>query len=73
VSLGGAPASAAGAAPRPGGSDPRDCASWQKRYTESQECFAQYKLVNGGTKPEGFQKCTEVPDPASQCGFPRTP
>ena len=69
---GGAPAASLGAASQ-AGADTRDCASWQRRYAESQECFAPYKLVNGGTKPEGYQKCVEVPDPASQCGIPRAP
>ncbi len=73
ATLGGAPAAAIGAASRPGANDASDCAGWQRRYTESQECFAQYKIVNGATRPEGFRQCTEVPDPASQCGFPRTP
>jgi hypothetical protein len=73
TSLGGVPGAAAAAASRPVANDPSDCAGWQRRYTESQACFAQYKLVNGGTKPEGFRQCVEVPDPASQCGFPRTP
>ncbi len=72
VSLGGA-SGAVGAASRPAGLDPRDCAAWQKRYTASQECFAPYRLANGAIRPEAFQKCTEVPDPASQCGFARTP
>jgi hypothetical protein len=69
---GGAPAAAIGAASQ-AGADTGDCAAWQRRYAESQDCVAQYKLVNGGTKPEGYQKCSEVPDPASQCGMPRTP
>ncbi len=73
ATLGGAPAAAIGAASRPAANDASDCAGWQRRYTESQECFAPYRLVNGATRPEGFRQCVEVPDPASQCGFPRTP
>ena len=74
-------AAASGAAPRgaaPGlGRSPRspmaDCATWQRLYTRSQECFARYKTVNGATKAEAFQKCTEIPDPATQCGHARLP
>ncbi|KQW38984.1 DUF4124 domain-containing protein [Rhizobacter sp. Root404] len=73
ISLGGAPAASIGAASRAAANDARDCAGWQRRYIESQECFAPYKLVNGGIKPEAFQRCTEVPDPATACGAPRTP
>lgn len=72
TSLGG-PAGVAGAASRPAVNDRRDCAGWQQRYTASQECFAPFRLVNGGIRPEAFQKCTEVPDPARECGIERTP
>jgi hypothetical protein len=35
---------------------------WQK-YRESEACFAQYKIVNGGTKAEAFEHCPEVQQP----------
>lgn len=46
----------------------QDCATRQRLYRESQECFAPYRLAGGGIKPEAFGRCVEVKDPSAQCG-----
>ena len=54
-----------GAAHDPGSSD---CAELLRRYRESQECFAPYRMANGGLRPEAFQLCgPDLPDPSGQC------
>ena len=45
-----------------------DCAELLRRYRESQECFARYRMANGAIRPEGFVMCgPDVPDPSGQC------
>lgn len=45
-----------------------DCAELLRRYRGSQECFAPYRMANGGLRPEAFQLCgPELPDPSGQC------
>lgn len=43
--------------------DRTDCATWQRLYEESQACFAPYRTVRGGTRPEAFERCNDVPEP----------
>ena len=50
-----------------------DCATWQRLYAESQECFAPYKGFHGLTRGEAYEKCVEIPDPVTTCGLPKTP
>jgi hypothetical protein len=45
-----------------------DCAELLRRYRESQECFAPYRMANGAIRQEGFVLCgPDVPDPSGQC------
>jgi len=55
--------------PRTSGNDSNDCATLQRLYRESQECFAPYRTVNGSTKAEAFEKCTVVVNPEVKCGL----
>ena len=50
-----------------------DCATLQRLFAESQECFAPYRMDNGAVRPEAFEKCTELPDPSPKCGIPTIP
>ena len=50
-----------------------DCATLQRLFAESQECFAPYRVDNGAVRPEAFQNCTELPDPTPKCGLPTMP
>lgn len=47
-----------------------NCAELQRRYLQSQACFAPYRLANGGMDAEAFRHCTEVQDPSPRCGLP---
>jgi hypothetical protein len=38
---------------------------WQ-RYNASQACFAPYRMANGAIRPEAFDNCVAIPQPA-QC------
>ena len=50
---------------RPGAPDKRNqCEEDWKRYTDSQACFAPYRLATGGIKAEAFQRCVEIREPA---------
>lgn len=40
------------------------CEKEMKKYLESAECFGPYKNATGGVKPEAYQHCTEVAQPA---------
>jgi len=63
------PAAAQG--PKPAGPSPfASCAELQRRYLESQACFAPYRLANGGMDAEAFRHCIEVVDPSPRCGLP---
>ena len=45
-----------------------DCAELTRRYRESQECFAPYRMANGAIRTEGFQLCgPAMPDPSGEC------
>ena len=46
-----------------------DCEQLMRAYRESQECFAPYMRVEGGTREEAYKYCTSVPDPSSRCGL----
>ena len=46
----------------------RDCDALRRRYAQSQACFAPYRLANGAVRPEAFERCREMPDPALTCG-----
>ena len=52
------------------GTQQTDCAELQRRYLESQACFAPYRLANGGLDAEAFRHCSEVKDPSPRCGLP---
>lgn len=60
--------------PKPGASGIDDkrarCAEWRRAYDRSQACFNQYRTITGAIRSEGYQVCTEVPDPSSECGAP---
>ena len=45
-----------------------DCAALRRRYAESQACFSRYRLKNGGLKPEAYERCREIANPALKCG-----
>jgi hypothetical protein len=55
----------------PGEAARDDCAERQRRYLQSQACFAPYRLANGGLDAEAFRHCTEVQDPSPRCGLPK--
>lgn len=63
------PAAAPGVAPRPAD----DCATLQRLFKESQNCFAPFRREDGTVKPEAFQKCKDLPDPSAKCGLPPVP
>lgn len=44
-----------------------DCEQLMHAYRESQECFAPYMRVEGGTREEAYKHCKSVVDPSSQC------
>lgn len=46
-----------------------DCATLQRLYKESTECFAPYRTAKGATKAEAFDKCPVAVDPTPQCGY----
>jgi hypothetical protein len=48
-----------------------DCERARRRYRESQECFAPFRLANGAVRAEAFEHCSVVPDPSVACGLPR--
>lgn len=50
-----------------------DCATLQRQFRQSQDCFASFRMQDGTLKPEAFQKCTDLPDPSTKCGLPTTP
>jgi hypothetical protein len=60
---------AASGASRESKTSSTDCASMQRAYVQSQECFAPYVTANGAVKGEAFQKCTPVLDPSAKCGI----
>ena len=45
-----------------------ECDRKWREYFESQECFAPYQRVGAGPREEAYEKCTEVPSPAVECG-----
>jgi hypothetical protein len=53
-----------------GGAGQRDgrCAVLQKRYAESEACFARYRMKNHGLRPGAFQHCKQLKDPSAGCG-----
>lgn len=50
-----------------------DCATWQRLYQESLDCFGPYRTVRGAVKPEAFERCNEVPEPPATRCRPRLP
>lgn len=40
------------------------CEEQWERYNASQACFAPYRLANGAIRPEAFDNCVSVPQPA---------
>ncbi|MEK8051314.1 DUF4124 domain-containing protein [Ideonella sp. DXS22W] len=50
-----------------------DCATWQRLYQESLDCFAPYRTVLGGLKAEAFTRCNEVAEPPPTRCRMRTP
>jgi hypothetical protein len=57
------------AAPVQARASPEECATQQRLYRESQECFAPYRQANGSVKAEAFKSCTVVADPSPSCGI----
>ena len=47
-----------------------NCDLLRQQYAESQACFALYRVANGSVRPEAFQRCKDMPDPALTCGPP---
>lgn len=47
--------------------DKTDCKTWVRLYLESSDCFAPFRTVSGGTRPEAFDVCTPVDEPPSRC------
>jgi uncharacterized protein DUF4124 len=45
-----------------------DCETKHRLYKESLDCFARYVTTSGTTKADGFQNCTNLPDPSRECG-----
>lgn len=39
------------------------CEIAQRKYRESDACFAPYRNATGGIKPEAFEHCTEMKEP----------
>ena len=73
----GTPASAPRLSPSPparpvrkAASSEPSCPEAQRRYAESQACFAPYRLANGGIDAEAFRHCQAVKDPSPRCGLP---
>jgi len=65
------PVPAAARGPKPAEPAPSaSCGELQRRYLESQACFAPNRLANGGMDAEAFRHCTEVQDPSPRCGLP---
>ena len=64
-----APASGATAASGKPAGNASDCATLQRLYKESTECFAPYRTAKGTTKAEAFDKCPVAVDPTPQCGY----
>lgn len=50
------------------GEQAADCVALRREYARSQACFAPYRLANGGMKPEAYQRCKPVENPAVTCG-----
>jgi hypothetical protein len=62
-----APAPAIKPAP-PATTSDSNCPELLRRYRESQECFAPYRMANGAIRPEGFVLCGPgLPDPSGEC------
>jgi len=40
------------------------CEEQWARYTASQECFAPFRMANGAIRPDAFDNCVSVPQPA---------
>ncbi|MBC7956148.1 MAG: DUF4124 domain-containing protein [Cytophagales bacterium] len=67
--LGASASGVASSAPRQSGNASADCPTLRRLYRESQMCFAPYRMANGTTKAEGFEKCNVVIDPVLKCGM----
>jgi len=48
--------------------DTTNCQARWRIYDESVACFGPYRTANGATKPEGFDKCNDIPSPEIKCG-----
>ena len=48
-----------------------DCEALQRRYRESQECFAPFHNANGSLKVEANKVCKAVENPTVKCGSPK--
>jgi hypothetical protein len=48
--------------------DNTDCQTRWRIYDESVACFGPYRTTQGATKPEGFDKCNDIPSPEIKCG-----
>ena len=43
--------------------EPASCEARWRRYHQSAACFAPFRVVGGGVKPEAFRYCADVPMP----------
>jgi hypothetical protein len=48
--------------------DTTNCQARWRIYDESVACFGPYRTTQGATKPEGFDKCNDIPSPEIKCG-----
>ncbi|MEO7056008.1 MAG: hypothetical protein ABI281_02800 [Caldimonas sp.] len=44
------------------------CAALRKRYAQSQACFQQFRLKNGGLRPGASRHCKSIKNPSTTCG-----
>jgi hypothetical protein len=65
------PLSASRSASTPSAGDSDDCATLQRRYKESQDCFGpQPKTITGAINGARSPQCPVVVDPSPKCGLP---
>lgn len=53
--------------PRTTVGDKSACEAAWKRFNDSHACFSPYRMQDGRIRPEGFEKCEDVPRPNSPC------
>ena len=48
--------------------DATSCPTRWRIYDEAIACFGPYRTTRGATKPEGFDRCNDIPSPEIKCG-----